>query len=92
MAERKYPVGIQTFLEVIRGGYVYVDKTDLVWKLAHYAKFIFMSRLRRFGKSLLTSTLESYFRGERELFNQMRHFHSDIMSLDHLEVFASDFD
>ena len=60
MAERKYPVGIQTFLEVIRGGYVYVDKTDLVWKLAHYAKFIFMSRPRRFGKSLLTSTLESY--------------------------------
>ena len=60
MAGRKYPIGIQTFLEVIRGGYVYVDKTDLVWKLAHYAKFIFMSRPRRFGKSLLTSTLESY--------------------------------
>lgn len=72
MAERKYPIGIQTFSEVIRGGYVYVDKTDLVWQLAHYAKFIFMSRPRRFGKSLLTSTLESYFRGDRELFEGLK--------------------
>jgi len=72
MAERKYPIGIQTFSEVIRGRYVYVDKTDLVWQLAHYAKFIFMSRPRRFGKSLLTSTLESYFRGERELFEGLK--------------------
>ena len=69
---RRYPVGIQTFSEIIRGGYVYVDKTDLVWQLAHYAKFIFMSRPRRFGKSLLTSTLESYFRGERELFEGLK--------------------
>ena len=65
---RKYPVGIQTFSEIIRGRYVYVDKTDLVWQLAHYAKYVFLSRPRRFGKSLLTSTLESYFRGERNLF------------------------
>ena len=69
---RKYPVGIQTFSEIIRGGYVYVDKTDLVWQLAHYAKYVFMSRPRRFGKSLLTSTLESYFRGERELFEGLK--------------------
>ena len=61
MMTRKYPVGIQTFSEIIRGGYVYVDKTDLVWQLAHYAKFIFLSRPRRFGKSLLTSTIESYW-------------------------------
>lgn len=66
--ERRYPIGIQTFSEIIRGEYVYVDKTDMVWQLAHYAKFIFMSRPRRFGKSLLTSTIESYFRGEKELF------------------------
>ncbi|MGN0215883.1 MAG: AAA family ATPase, partial [Prevotella sp.] len=45
---RKYPVGIQTFAELIREGYVYVDKTDLVWQLVHYGKYIFMSRPRRF--------------------------------------------
>jgi len=72
MAERKYPIGIQTFSEIIRERYVYVDKTDLVWQLAHYAKYIFMSRPRRFGKSLLTSTLESYFKGERELFEGLK--------------------
>ena len=72
MTTRRYPIGIQTFSEIIRGGYVYVDKTDLVWQLAHYAKYIFMSRPRRFGKSLLTSTLESYFRGERELFEGLK--------------------
>ena len=65
---RKYPVGIQTFSEIIWGEYVYIDKTDLVWQLAHYAKYVFLSRPRRFGKSLLSSTLESYFRGQRELF------------------------
>ena len=65
---RKYPVGIQTFAELIREGYIYVDKTDLVWQLVHYGKYIFMSRPRRFGKSLLTSTLHSYFRGQKELF------------------------
>lgn len=59
--ERKYPIGIQTFSEIIRGGYLYVDKTDLVWQLAHYAKYIFLSRPRRFGKSLLSSTLHGYF-------------------------------
>ena len=72
MAERKYPVGIQTFSEIIRKNYVYVDKTDLVWKLADYAKFIFLSRPRRFGKSLLSSTFHSYFAGERELFEGLK--------------------
>ena len=72
MTTRRYPIGIQTFSEIIRGGCVYVDKTDLVWQLAHYAKFIFMSRPRRFGKSLLTSTLNSYFSGERELFEGLK--------------------
>ena len=69
---RRYPIGIQTFSEIIRGGYVYVDKTDLVWQLVNYAKYIFLSRPRRFGKSLLTSTLESYFQGERELFEGLK--------------------
>ena len=68
----KYPIGIQTFSEIIRGGYVYVDKTDLVWEMTHYAKYIFLSRPRRFGKSLLTSTLESYFRGDHELFEGLK--------------------
>ena len=72
MMARRYPVGIQTFSEIIRGGYVYVDKTDLVWQLAHYAKYVFLSRPRRFGKSLLTSTLESYFQGEKELFDGLK--------------------
>lgn len=72
MEDRKYPIGIQTFSEIIREKYIYVDKTDLVWKLAHYAKFIFMSRPRRFGKSLLTSTLESYFKGEKQFFEGLK--------------------
>ena len=72
MMTRKYPVGIQTFSRIRQEGYVYVDKTDLVWQLAHYATYVFMSRPRRFGKSLLTSTLESYFRGERELFEGLK--------------------
>ena len=72
MAERKYPVGIQTFSEIIRRRCVYVDKTDLVWQLADYAKYIFLSRPRRFGKSLLSSTLHSYFAGERELFEGLK--------------------
>ena len=69
---RKYPIGIQTFSRIIREGLVYVDKTDLVWQLAHYATYIFLSRPRRFGKSLLTTTLESYFKGEKELFEGLK--------------------
>ena len=69
---RKYPVGIQTFERIIKEGFIYVDKTDLIWRLAHYATFVFMSRPRRFGKSLLTSTLESYFKGDRELFEGLK--------------------
>ena len=72
MATRRYPIGIQTFSEIIRGGYLYIDKTDLVWQLVNYAKFIFLSRPRRFGKSLLTSTLESYFKGDSELFEGLK--------------------
>jgi len=69
---RRYPVGIQTFSEIIEKGYVYVDKTDLVWQLADYAKYIFLTRPRRFGKSLLSSTLHSYFAGERDLFEGLK--------------------
>lgn len=69
---RKYPVGVQTFSRIIKEGLVYIDKTDYVWNLAHDATFVFLSRPRRFGKSLLTSTLESYFKGEKELFRGLK--------------------
>lgn len=64
----KYPIGIQTFSEIITQGYVYVDKTGHVYNLAHRGKYYFLSRPRRFGKSLLVSTLDAYFSGQRELF------------------------
>ena len=64
-----YPIGIQDFGNIRRDGYVYVDKTDLVYKMAHGSgKYIFLSRPRRFGKSLLVSTLDAYFSGKKELF------------------------
>ena len=64
----KYPIGIQTFEQIITDGFSYVDKTALVYQLAHYAKNLFLSRPRRFGKSLLVSTLQAYFEGKKELF------------------------
>ena len=65
---RKLPIGIQTFENIRREGYVYVDKTALIYRLVTTGKPYFLSRPRRFGKSLLLSTLESYFEGRRELF------------------------
>ena len=64
----KYPIGIQNFGEVRRDGYAYVDKTALMYKMVSEGKYYFLSRPRRFGKSLLLSTLEAFFQGERELF------------------------
>ena len=55
----KYPVGIQTFSQIIQDGYVYVDKTDMIYSLVKGGKIYFLSRPRRFGKSLLISTLKS---------------------------------
>jgi len=67
---RRYPDGIQTFEEIIHGGYVYIDKTALVHRLVNSpSRSIFLSRPRRFGKSLLISTLKSYFEGRSELFD-----------------------
>lgn len=77
MAERYYPVGIQTFSEIIREGYVYIDKTDLMWHMQYKRKYIFLSRPRRFGKSLLSSTLHSFFEGSKELFAGLK-----VMSLE----------
>ena len=70
--ERRYPVGIQTFSRMRKEGYVYIDKTDLMWKMTQVSPFIFLSRPRRFGKSLLSTTLCSFFRGERELFEGLK--------------------
>ncbi len=68
MTAKRYPLGIQTFSEIVKGNYYYADKTDVVYRLAHYAKFHFLSRPRRFGKSLFVSTLQAYFEGKRDLF------------------------
>ena len=64
----KYPIGIQDFESIINGGYVYVDKTSIIHQLVTKGKIYFLSRPRRFGKSLLVSTLKAYFQGKKELF------------------------
>ncbi len=64
-----YPIGIQNFENLRRNGYVYVDKTHFVYRLAATGKYYFLSRPRRFGKSLLLSTMEAYFQGKKELFS-----------------------
>ncbi len=64
----KYPIGIQNFEKIRREGYVYVDKTQQMWKMVSEGSYYFLSRPRRFGKSLMISTLEAFFSGERELF------------------------
>ena len=63
-----YPIGIQTFEVIRKDGYIYVDKTNLIHKLAQTGKYYFLSRPRRFGKSLLVSTMEAYFSGRKDLF------------------------
>ena len=67
--QRLYPIGIQTFSKIREGNYLYIDKTEYVYRMTHSASdYMFLSRPRRFGKSLLTSTLHSYFSGHKELF------------------------
>lgn len=67
MEKRKYPIGIQTFSEIVNENYIYIDKTKYVYDIVNY-KYVFLSRPRRFGKSLLTTTFESYFLAQKELF------------------------
>ena len=70
---RRLPVGIQSFEEIRKGEYLYVDKTDIVWQLANRGKkYNYLSRPRRFGKSLLVDTLEAYFLGKKDLFEGLR--------------------
>lgn len=65
---RKYPIGLQSFRKIREGGYVYVDKTEIIHRLVETGKYYFLSRPRRFGKSLLVDTIEELFKGSRELF------------------------
>ena len=64
----KYPIGIQSFDRIIEDGFVYIDKTELIYNLTHESSIYFLSRPRRFGKSLLVSTLKNYYLGRKELF------------------------
>jgi len=67
--QRLYPIGIQTFFKIREGNFLYIDKTEYVYRMTHSASsYLFLSRPRRFGKSLLTSTLHCYFEGRKELF------------------------
>lgn len=68
----KYPIGIQSFDRIIEDGFVYIDKTDMIYGLTHEGSIYFLSRPRRFGKSLLVSTLKNYFLGRKELFKGLK--------------------
>ena len=69
MQQRKYPIGVQTFEKLRDGNFVYVDKTALIYKMVQEGNYYFLSRPRRFGKSLLLSTLKAYFEGKKDLFH-----------------------
>ena len=70
---RRLPVGIQSFKEIRTNGYVYVDKTDMIWYLVNRGdKFNYLSRPRRFGKSVLVDTLQMYMEGRKELFEGLK--------------------
>ena len=70
---RILPVGIQSFEKIRKGGFLYVDKTDIIWQLANRNKtYNYLSRPRRFGKSVLVDTLEAYFKGKKELFEGLK--------------------
>ena len=93
----KYPIGVQTFDKIIDGGYLYIDKTGYVHDLAENYSYVFLSRPRCFGKSLLSSTIHSYFAGDKELFEGLeagrlknewtKHpvFHFDMSTAKHLD-------
>lgn len=98
MALKLYPIGIQTFEEIIRRDLLYIDKTEYIYRMTHAGgKYFFLGRPRRFGKSLLVSTLDSYFSGRKDLFNglaigKMEHnwtvhpvFHFDMSGGKHMD-------
>ena len=65
---KRLPVGIQTFEKIRENDMLYIDKTECIWNMIHLSNYIFLSRPRRFGKSLLVSTLQAYFEGRKDLF------------------------
>ena len=67
---RKLPIGIQSFEKLRESGYIYIDKTEFIYSLVHTGQIYFLSRPRRFGKSLFLSTLKAYFEGKKELLRQ----------------------
>ena len=93
METRRYPVDTQTFSKVIEGNYVYVDKTALVYKMVKSFNYVFLSRPRRFGKSLLCSTLKEYFEGNKEMFAglQMAELEKDWVKYPVIHLDFSDF-
>ena len=99
MKLKKLPIGIQNIREILEEGYLYVDKTEYIYRLITGNKYIFLSRPRRFGKSLLISTIEEIFRGNRELFKGLWIYDSDydwveypVIKLDmsNISMFSSD--
>lgn len=68
----KYPIGISSFETIRNRGMVYIDKTELIWKLVNNSTYVFLGRPRRFGKSLLVSTIEAYFKGEKDYFKGLK--------------------
>ena len=96
MSNLRYPIGIQSFSEIREGGYIYIDKTEYIYRLIAEGKYYFLSRPRRFGKSLLLSTIEEYFKGNREFFNGLaisKHDHTwDKYPVLHLDLNAERYD
>ena len=90
----KYPVGIQSFESIRKEDFIYVDKTDLIYTLVHTSKCVFLSRPRRFGKSLLLSTIKAYFEGKKELFKglAMERLESDWKKFPVLTLSLAQFD
>ena len=93
MEKRRYPVGTQTFSKIVEGNYVYIDKTALVYKMVKEYEYVFLSRPRRFGKSLLCSTLKEYFEGNKEMFKglQMAELEKDWVKYPVIHLDFSDF-
>ena len=99
MELKRLPIGIQSFRKLREGDYLYVDKTMYIHKLITENDYIFLSRPRRFGKSLLISTIEEIFKGNRELFKGLWIYDSDydwveypVIKLDMSEISVENFD
>ena len=93
---QKYPIGVQNFEKIIRNGFLYVDKTEFIYSLVTKGGYYFLSRPRRFGKSLLLSTIEAFFLGKRELFKGLAiDSHDDLVweeyPVFHLDLNAKDY-